>query len=48
MLRTFRLVNVELMTFRCELNEFGLEPRGIVQCSGIEGHDFRRVMGRSK
>jgi hypothetical protein len=37
-------VAVQLMAFRRELNEFGLELRRVIKCSGINGHDSRRVM----
>jgi hypothetical protein len=44
MLGNFWLVDIQLIALRRELNEFGFKPRRIIKCSGINGHDFRRMM----
>lgn len=38
-----RLTGVQPMALRRELNEFGVKAQRIVKCSGIDGHDLRRV-----
>ena len=37
-------MDVQLMAFRHELSEFGLEVRRVIKSSGINADDFRRVM----
>lgn len=48
MLGYTRRATVELMPLRSELDEFGAESRRFIQCSGIDRHDFRRVMRCAK
>src|ERR1700761_9278775 len=48
MLGNLRLVDVQLMAFRHELGEFGVEPRRIIEGSGINGVDCRGVMRCAK
>jgi hypothetical protein len=41
-------VDIQLLAFGRELDELGFELGWIVKCTGVNRHNFRRVIGRAE